>query len=451
VLIANTRADTLNVTQGTLTGGSVTLTYTSNYLNEDAPTDVLNPSSAASLTVFAQHNLLQGFGVAVNSRIITVAKINVGISDLTFRTQVTNTVAQVLNAYYNLVADYEDLKAKRSAADAAVTFLGNVKQQVGFGSLAQSDEINGQNQVITTGQAVVDSEIALRQQEVQLKTLLSRTGSADPVLRTARIEPVDPLAMPEHDELPALDVLVQQALSNRSDLAGEQQNVKASEVSALGTKNGVLPQLGVFAGESQSGLAGTPRTVVEDGVTQTADPYFVGGAGNALGQVFRHNFPTERAGLFYFGQFRNRQAQADYSIDQLQLRQTQLNTRKDLNQVQVDVLNNVIALRQARARYDAAVQNRKLQEELLSAEQKRFNLGASIPYNVIQQQRDLLNGQSAEVTAKVAYSNARLALEQTLGTILSAHNVSIDEARSGIVTSVSPTPRVSPSASGPGH
>jgi len=53
------------------------------------------------------HSFLQGFGVAVNARTITFRKINLEMSDLTFKTQVIGAVTNVLNTYYNLVADYE--------------------------------------------------------------------------------------------------------------------------------------------------------------------------------------------------------------------------------------------------------------------------------------------------------------------------------------------------------
>jgi outer membrane protein TolC len=166
--------------------------------------------------------------------------------------------------------------------------------------------------------------------------------------------------------------------------------------------------------------------------------------GTALGQIFRRNFPTERIGAFFQAQVGNRQAQADNGIDLLQLRQTQLTNQKDLNQVGVDVLNSVIALQQARVRYDAAVQNRILAQKLLEAEQKKFALGASTPYNVIQQQRDLAAGQSAVIAALTAYGNARVTLDRTLGTTLEANHVSIAEARAGKVARASLLPAASP-------
>jgi outer membrane protein len=428
VLISNTRAHSASYQQGFLTGGAVTVNYTDNYLNENSPTDVLNPSSATNVSISVQQNLLRGLGIAVNARTITISKLNVTTSDLNFRAQVIGVIVNVLNLYYGLAADYEDLKAKRNAAETARTFLANVRRQIELGAVAPPEAINAESQVVTTGQAVVDAEATLRQAEVQLKNLLSRTGTADPLLRSVRIVPVDRITIPDKDDLPPIEEMVKQARANRVDLAAEKQNVQASEISALGTRNGLLPTSQVFAGTSNAGLAGTPR--VSPGVLPP-DPYFVGGVGTALGQTFRRNFPTERIGAYYAASLLNRTAQADYAIDQLQLRQTRLSTEKDLNQVEVDILNYVIGLRQARARYDAAVQNRVLEEQLYKAEQRKYELGTSVPYNVIQMQRDLIAAQSAEMAALVAYSQARIALDRTLGRTLDVYHVSVAEARSG--------------------
>jgi outer membrane protein TolC len=451
-LITNTRVYNTSYQQGFLTGGSINASYSEHYLNENAPTDVLNPSVAPSLSISFQHNLLRGFGVAVNARTITVARMNVNTSELNFKTQVISVVSQVVNSYYTLAAGYEDVRAKTRAQELAQKLYDDNKRQVEIGSLAPLDLTNAESQVAATQRDMLVSQTTLQQQELQLKNLISRNGTADPVLTAARIVPIDHIVIPESEDLPPFQDLVQRALTNRSDLAAERANLNASEISALGTRNGILPTLQVFGGESQAGLAGAPRkvvvqqttesaasppTVVTQSFVETADPYFVGGIGNALGQIFRHNFPTERIGGVLVAPVHNRLAQADFGIDQLQLRQSQLTTQKDFNQVGVDVSNSVIALRQARVRYDAAVHNRILEQQLLDAEQEKFSLGASVPYNVIQQQRDLAAAQNTEISALTAYSNARISLDQTLGTVLDTYHVSIDEARAGEVARTS--------------
>jgi outer membrane protein len=439
-LIQSTHVYTGSVQQGLLSGGLATLSFSEHYLKENAPTDVLNPSVAPSASISLQHNLLRGFGVAANGRTITVARMNLNTTDLNFQNQVIGVVSQVLNMYYNVAGAYEDVRAKRSALETAQVFLRNVNRQIELGAAAPSDHITAETQVASTGQAVADSERTLRQQEISLKNLISRTGLGDPILAEVRIVPVNSIEIPAMDDFPPIEDMVRQALDRRVDLAAELAGEKANEVNALGTKNGILPTLQGVAVENQAGLAGTPRAVVVNGSIEHADARFQGGIGNALGQVFRRDFASETAGAFYVQPIHNRQAQADYAIDLLQLRQTQLNNRKDRNQVEVDVRNGVVALRQARARYDAALENQRLQQQLFEAESEKFRLGSSTPYNVAVEQRDLVNAQSTAVAAKVAYQSARIALDQTLGITLDANHVSIEEARSGRVARASTPP-----------
>ena len=440
VLVSTNHSYTGSYQQGFLSGGSISVAYSDHYLFENAATDILNPSVGPNLSITAQQNLLRGFGTAVGGRTITIRKMNLKTSELVFKTQVIAVVANVLNAYYGLSASYDDVKAKKGALEVSQKLYEDNKEQVRVGSLAPLDLTMAEAQVAASEQDMVISQTNLQQQQVQLKDLISRTGSSDPMLRTAQVIPLDKIVIPDKDELPPMGDMVHRAAANRTDIATEKANLQASEISALGTQNGILPNLVVFGGESHAGLAGTRRIVATPRGVTTADPYFGGGIDTALGQIFRRNFPTERGGVFFQAPIHNWQAQADYGVDQLQLRQTQLQDQKDSNQVEVDVMNSVVALRQTRARYEAAVHNRILSQQLLDAEQRKYSLGASIPYNVIVQQRDLTNAQAAELSALVSYSDARVTLDRTLGNTLEANHISIADAVSGRVSRASELP-----------
>ena len=87
----------------------------------------------------------------------------------------------VLNAYYALVGDYEDMKAKQAARDVAQNLLDDSRKQVQIGSLADIDLITSESQVASTGQDLVNADVTLQQDEITLKNLISRTGIGDPV------------------------------------------------------------------------------------------------------------------------------------------------------------------------------------------------------------------------------------------------------------------------------
>jgi outer membrane protein len=159
----------------------------------------------------------------------------------------------------------------------------------------------------------------------------------------------------------------------------------------------------------------------------------IGGYGNLLKQIFGRDFPNYSAGFTLNIPFRNRVAQADYVLDELDLARKGLQYNKNLAQVRVDVRNAVIGLQQARARHATAVATRVLAEQTLEAEQMRFKFGESTIATVVQSQRDLATDQSAEVQAMANYTHARIAFEQAIGETLEVNNISLDEAMSGKV------------------
>ena len=115
----------------------------------------------------------------------------------------------------------------------------------------------------------------------------------------------------------------------------------------------------------------------------------------------------------------------------------------------MDVSNAVIALQQARAQYQAAVKSRVLEEQTLDAEQKKYALGASTIYNVIQIQRDLTTAQGNEVTAESNYIKARNNMNFVTGQILAVNKIDIDEAYKGQVsTPPTPIPVLDPNGNG---
>ncbi len=156
-----------------------------------------------------------------------------------------------------------------------------------LGAVSPNDVDTAEGQIASTQADLVVSETNLREQEVQLKNVLSRRGALDPQLETVHIVTLDRIEVPEVDNLPALKDLVASAMENRSDLASARLNVTSSEISAVGTKNGVLPTLEPIGGVSQAGLAGPVGLEAACG----ANSYFVGGIGTALGQTFRQQLP----------------------------------------------------------------------------------------------------------------------------------------------------------------
>jgi outer membrane protein len=424
------------VQQGLITGGFVQLTANESYLKENAPTNNLNPGVAPVIQITVRHSLLQGFGVAVNRRFITVAEKQIGASRETFRSQLLNLVASVLNLYWDLVADDDDLKVRLRALEAAQKFLEDTKKQIELGAIARVELLRPEADYSARRQELAISQATVRQQENLLKTAMSKTGLEDPLVDAADIVPLDHVEVPEQDDLPGLRALLARALAKRPDVTLAKISDETGEILALGTINTLLPTLqGVYA-TWNAGQAGVPVQ------GNPPDPKFVGGLGTALGQVFRRDYYSQRLGANFNIPLYNRQAQGDYGIDQLQLRQGDLIERRNMNAILVAISNQMVALRQARARYSQAVDTRALQEQLLEKEQQMFNFGGATITDVVAARTTLLAAQLAEVEALAAYGRARVALDQTLGETLEVNHISIGDALNGRVSRESKLPEV---------
>jgi outer membrane protein TolC len=257
--------------------------------------------------------------------------------------------------------------------------------------------------------------------------------------------PLDSIQIPKTEEIQPVQDLIQTAIANRTEIEQAQLNLKNSKINAQGTKNALLPSLGVFVDVTNNGLAGILNPLYS-GSGGTPDPYFYGSAGSALAEIFRRNFPNYSAGFQFNIPLRNRAAQADYAMDQLKLRTEELQLQRSLNQIRVEVKNAVIGLQQARARYETTVNTRRLAQESLDAEQKRFQYGAtgSDVTTIIQAQQDLANAQSLEVQAMAAYTHAKIAFDEALGQTLDVNHIRMDEALSGHVGRDSVLPEILP-------
>lgn len=414
-----------------VSGTTAQMTYSSDRLRFNSFDFNVDPYTQGDLDLQITQNLLYGFGSAVNGRNIRVARNNVKVADLQFKQQVITTVTAVLNLYWDLVTFNQDLKARKDELATAQALYEDNKKQVQIGTLAPIEVTRAEAQVYSSQQDLLISQTNLLQQETVLKNALSRNGVASPTLADVHVIPLDTITVPQKDELKPLDELVQEALANRVEVQQARLNLDSNKLLLVGIRNELKPKLQAFVELTNNGLSGIGNP---DSAIGPAPDFLVGGYGNLLGQIFRRNFPNYTAALSFSIPLRNRQAQADYASSALEIRQDELNLQKQLNQIRVDVQNAVIGVQQARVRYDSAVKARILQQQTLDADRKKYTLGASTVFQVVQDQRDLATSETTEVESLANYSHARIALDQAVGTTLEVNHVSLPEALAGKVS-----------------
>jgi outer membrane protein len=429
----------VSYSQSFVTGTTAQVNFISSRSELNSPAYVLNPFTTGDVELYITQNLLQGWGVAVNNRYIRIAKNNIKVTDLQFQQQVVTTVSAILNLYWDLVSFRQDLRIKEQALETAQKLYEDNRKQAELGTLPGIEVTRAEAQVSASKEDLLIAQTNVAQQETVLKNALSRTGIANAWLDDVHVVPLDSITVPEKEDLKPTSELVNEALASRPEIEKAKVNLESSKINTAGTRNALLPTLSVFVDLLNNGLAGDANALNTNPANAPA-PNIVGGYSSFLGQIFKRDYPTYSAGFSLQIPFRNRAPQADYVVDQLQLRQDELQLQRAENQVRVEVKNAVIGLQQARARYETAVATRVLAEQTLDAEQNRFKFGESTPALVIQAQRDLAADQSAEVQSMANYTHAQVAFDQAVGRTLEVNRISIDEAKAGQVARPSSIP-----------
>jgi len=440
--------------QGFVTGTNLSVGFNNSRVTTSSNFATLSPQLNSNFRATVTQHLLQGFGFVPNKRFIVIAKNNRQISDVAFRLQITTTVDQIQNMYWDLVNAYENVKVQQDALALADKTLSDNKKQVEIGTLAPIEIVRAQSVVATNQQSLILAKTTLELQQLLMKNALSRT-MVDPALMEAEVIPTDTVRIStEEPVVPAQD-LINDALSHRPELAESRIDLANREVSLKAVKNALLPSVDLFAYYGGSGLGGSQNP--SNLCVNQASPGFgcagppgtvpltpTTGYGSTLNQLVNSTAPDKGAGISINIPLRNRTAQANQIRSQMEYRQAQLRLQQVENEIRIEVQNAQFALQQNRANVAAAQAAVDLANQSLDAEQKKYALGASTTTLVLQQSSALTDSRSKLVSARSTYEKSRVELDRATGLLLEHNGIDMPDAQSGVVTKLPNVPYVTP-------
>ncbi len=445
--ITQTSNSNLAYRKGYLTGTTVSFEWANRLQDTNSLRNNFDPSLRSNATLRIRQRLLQGFGRAVNGRNIRISKNNREVSDLVFEQQVAETVSGVQNLYWDLVSFGADLRGREEDMRLAQRLYQDNKRRVEIGVLAPIEIVRAEAEVAARLQ---DVELALTRLQLQgtlLKNAISTNGLASPSLLLVEIVPTDRIEVPAVQNIQPIQDLMTLALGARPEMAQSRIQLTNRDLTVKGIRHAMLPQVDLVADVTNNGLAGSLNENFQGfpGFSNPVSTFFLGGLGTGFGQLFRRNFPDYSIGVQVTIPLKNRRAQADMTATLLEKRQAEIRLKQQDNAIRAEVSNAIIGVRQARAQHNAAQKARILQEQTLHAEQRKFDLGVSTIFLVVQAQRDLALSRSTEITTRNNYVKARVELDRSTGQTLSENNISIHEAYEGRVSKpADPIPPPSP-------
>lgn len=349
-----------------------------------------------------------------------MARINRDISDVDLRQRVTNTVADVRNAYWELLYSVAAVAVQQQALELAEQLVRDNRARVEIGTLAPIDVVQAQSEAATRRQTLAQAQQILRTAELTLKRLIVE-GTHDE-LWTAVINPSD---QPDLNR-PAIDIeaAVRMALAQRTDLERVEHQQQINELTVSNLRDSTLPALdlvGAYQTQGQSGNLLIREGFLGGDVTQVIP----GGYSDVLEQIFTANFPIWSVGVQLSYPIGRSADEAALERARLQVRQTEVQLRQIELNIATEVTNAALQITSIQERIDAAVAARQLGEQQLAAEESKFEVGMSTNFFVVQAQRDLAAARDTELRAILDYQKAIIEFERVQRTSLTTAGISI--------------------------
>jgi len=440
-------------TQGFQWGTNMAIGFNNTRLASDNSFNSVTPALNSSFQFKLTQHLLQGFGFAPNTHFIQIAKNNREISDVAFRLQITTTVDQIENMYWDLVYAYENVRVQKEQVAFAQKTLSDNQKQVEIGTLAPIEVVRAQSTVASNQQTLTLALTNLELQQLLMKNALSRT-LVDPALADAEVIPTSTMELPAQEPVVPTQDLVNDALSHRPELAEQRINLSNTDISNKAIRSALLPSVDLFAYYGGAGLGGNPNpgyvcaqtpVFCEPNVphpTYTAPPPV--SYSGTLNQLINSTAPDKGLGVSLNIPLRNRAAQAMQVRSEFEYRQAQLRIQQIENQVRIEVRSAQFGVQQNRASVASAQAAVDLARQSLNAEQKKYALGASTSTLVLQNQAAMTQAEVTLVSAKALYEKAEVELDRAVGLLLDHAGILIADAERGQVTHAPNIPHVAP-------
>ncbi|MBT5867250.1 MAG: TolC family protein [Nitrospinaceae bacterium] len=398
-----------SVSQKFVTGGDYELAVDSNRNQTSSSFSSLNPIYSSDLALTVTQPLLKDFGIDLNKREIYIAKNDKTISDHEFTKKVIDTIAETENIYWDLVFSIKDLNVKETSLQRARDFEKQVKAQVDVGTLAELEILQAKSDVASREQQLLNAHNLIEDNGDNLKNIINIAFDSEEGLK--EIIPADnPEFKPGLEK--SLENALQTALTLRPDLLARKMELVNRNIEATYNANQLLPTLDLVGSLGLNGLSGDTNTKKS-------------GYDSALSEAFSTNFRLWEFGVNLSYPLGNRAAKSKLAAKRLEVAQLLLDI-KDLEKIIiVEVREAHRQIKTDEKRVHAARVARKFAEEKLIAEEKKFKVGLSTSFNVLEFQEDLAEEQSNEIKAVIDFKKSLTRLNQVMAHTLKAHNIKL--------------------------
>lgn len=414
-----TQSAQINYSQSFQTGTNITVGLGSTKNSTNSAFYFFNPYFSSNLRLqFTQPLLRNGWRFA-NRAPLVIARRVLQQSLANFEAQVSDAVLQVVTQYWAVVQSRGDLEVERKSLEAADASYQHDKRALELGALPPLDIYRSESEVASRRVQMIQGEYALKRTEDALRLTIG--ADQDPYFRALDLELTE---KPDSGgELKSIDATtaLQQAEAQRPEFQSARYALENDDTSVRLARNHLKPDLSLSGFYQSSGLGGNEFSLT------TGQLISRGGLGSSFNQLFGFGFPGYGATLALNLPIKNRAAQADLGSALASRHRDVYSAQQVQEQVMLDVTNSIHQLELAKLTLAAGKTALDLAQKALTAEQRKYELGAQTIFFVLDAQTRLAQAESNLLQAQITYQIAVAAVDHATGGLLQPYHVQVAE------------------------
>ena len=389
--------------------------------SSDLPFAGLIPEYYSELVLGLTQPLLRDFGIEINRSYIKIASLNYEISEQQFRQQVMDVLYQVEALYWDLYFRISDLANKKKSLERAQDFQRTFRIRIEAGTLAPIEIYQADAEVALRSQEVIVAEARVRQAEDNLKAALD-------LYKDDRYWNVN-FALIDAPEKSLIDPVPSQcistALEKRPDFKQAQLGLDIRKVEVKYTKNQMLPSLDLIGSIGTNGLSGQNSDVTFGGVTTPGNSPWNGERNDSFEYMRDLDYYSYQVGVRLEFPLENRLARSQNTRARVQAAQAEIDLQSVENTIINEVRESIRLLETTRRVIDSSTATLTFTQEKLKAEEKKYEVGMSTAFAVLEYQSDLANAESNLAFAYAEHRKSIVNLMRVMGTLLEEKGLSL--------------------------
>lgn len=353
------------------------------------------------ITASVSQPLLRGRGEKPTRAARIRAEIAKDAAQLAKESEARTLVRDIVLAYWEVAFAHRALEISKASLELANERRRLTQQRVELGNAAPT-ELTAVDQIIATREEeVLGAELTISERSLDLRRLAGlEIGPTNIDLQTAEIVAAEPTDID-------LDSVVNKAYENSPELAALAARGKGATLDVEVTENGLLPKLDLTVSAGPVGTAEKPSDAIKN--MAQFKGYQIAGS-----LSFSHSLG-------------NNSAEGSKMRANEELRRIEVSDRDLRAQIAVAAVRAVKSARSATRRMELSTTAIELSEKNIEAEQRRFELGRSTNFDVLQRQDELKQARLRFARASVDYLRAQALIDALTGEVLPKYGISFDD------------------------